>query len=72
MFSYSKPFYKHKKINSRITPAELIRQQGWTYQKASEFFDVDKTTIYRWLSGKIVKIAEKHYRKVEEFTFNKR
>ncbi len=48
-------------VDGFIHPAEYIKKNYLTYQEAADLFNVELSTIYRWLSGQVVP-SKKYFR----------
>jgi len=56
--------YIHPK-DSYIHPRDLIKAKLWTYEEAASAFEVELSTIWRWMSGRVTP-HKRYYRKATE------
>ncbi len=48
-----------------IHPRDLIKSKLWTYEEAATAFNVELSTIWRWMSGRVTP-SKKYFRRAME------
>ncbi len=48
-------------VAAEIHPKDLIRAKCWTYEQAAYHFNVELSTIWRWMAGKMTP-SKKYFR----------